>query len=53
MRSVTRVLGPRRVAAQLRLPMWGGLVVSARGVLKVLRCHGLGTRIHRLALVAG
>ena len=30
-------LGPRRVAAQLRLPMWGGLVVSASGVLKVLR----------------
>ena len=28
-------LGPRRLAAQLRLPMWGGLVVSASGVLKV------------------
>ena len=46
-------LGPRRVAAQLRLPMWGGTVVSASGVLKVLRRHGLGTRIQRLGLVAG
>jgi hypothetical protein len=33
--------------------MWGGLVVSASGVLKVLHRHGLGTRIQRLALVAG
>jgi hypothetical protein len=31
----------------------GGLVVSASGVLKLLRGHGLGTRIHHLALVAG
>ena len=46
-------LGPRRVAAQLALPMWGGVVVSASGVLKVLRRHGLGTRIQRLGLVAG
>jgi len=46
-------LGPRRVAAQLALPMWGGHVVSASGVLKVLRRHGLGTRIQRLGLVAG
>lgn len=46
-------LGPRRIAAQLALPMWGGLVVSASGVLKVLRRHGLGTRMRRLALVAG
>jgi len=37
-------LGPRRLAAQLRLPMWGGLVVSASGVLKVLHRHGLGCR---------
>ena len=43
-------LGPRRVAAQLALPMWGGLVVSASGVLKVLRRHGLGTRAKRLSL---
>src|SRR3989442_1821137 len=33
--------------------MWGGVVVSASGVLKVLRRHGLGTRIQRLGLVAG
>lgn len=46
-------LGPRRLAAQLRLPMWGGLVVSASGVLKLLHRHGLGTRLQRLALVAG
>jgi hypothetical protein len=46
-------LGPRRVAAQLRLPMWGGVVVSASGTHKVLRRHGLGTRIQRLGLVAG
>ena len=46
-------LGPRRVAAQLALPMWGGVVVSASGVLKVLRRHGLETRIQRLGLVAG
>jgi transposase InsO family protein len=46
-------LGPRRVAAQLALPMWGGNLVSASGVLKVLRRHGLGTRIQRLGLVAG
>jgi transposase InsO family protein len=46
-------LGPRRVAAQLALPMWGGLVISASGVLKVLHRHGLYTRRRRLALVAG
>jgi hypothetical protein len=46
-------LGPRRVAAQLRLPMWGGLVISASGVFQVLRRHGLNTRLKRLAVVAG
>lgn len=46
-------LGPRRVAAQLRRPTWGGLVVSANGVYKVLCRHGLNTRARRLALVAG
>ena len=46
-------LGPRRIAAQLALPMWGGLVISASGVLEVLNRHGLGTRQLRLALVAG
>ena len=46
-------LGPRRIAAQLAQPMWGGLVISASGVLKVLRRHGLGTRQLRLSLIAG
>jgi transposase InsO family protein len=46
-------LGPRRIAAQLAQPMWGGLLISASGVLKVLRRHGLGTRQRRLSLVAG
>src|SRR5207244_7093210 len=46
-------LVPRRIAAQLAQPMWGGLVISASGVLKVLRRHGLGTRQLRLSLIAG
>ncbi len=46
-------LGPRRISAQLALPLWGGQPVSATGVLKVLRRHGLQTRRRRLALVAG
>ncbi|HET9889278.1 MAG TPA: hypothetical protein VFQ42_02145 [Mycobacterium sp.] len=46
-------MGPRRVAAQLALPMWGGQPISATGVLKGLRRHGLQTRRRRLALVAG
>lgn len=46
-------LGPRRVAAELARPRWGGLVVSPNGVWRVLRRHGLNTRARRLALVAG
>ncbi|MGH2394812.1 MAG: helix-turn-helix domain-containing protein, partial [Candidatus Limnocylindria bacterium] len=46
-------LGPKRVAAQLRRPQWGGLQVSPNGVWKVLRRHGLSTRKARLALIAG
>src|SRR2546430_13017715 len=46
-------LGPRRIAAQLALPMWGGLRISASSTLKVLHRHGLQTRRRRLALVAG
>jgi transposase InsO family protein len=46
-------LGPRRVAAQLARPEWGGLVVSHNAVYKVLRRHGLSTRRARLALIAG
>ena len=46
-------LGPRRVAAMLARPEWGGLVVSANGVYKALRRHGISTRAKRLALIAG
>ena len=46
-------LGPKRIAAQLARPEWGGLVVSANGVWKALLRHGLNTRHKRLALVAG
>ncbi|MEX2212276.1 MAG: integrase core domain-containing protein [Gaiellaceae bacterium] len=46
-------LGPRRVAAELGRPRWGGLVVSANGVWRCLRRHGLNTRAKRLSLVAG
>ena len=46
-------LGPRRIAAELGRPRWGGIVVSANGVWRCLRRHGLSTRAKRLALVAG
>ena len=46
-------LGPKRIAAQLRRPVWGGLVVSPNGVYKTLLRHGLNTRAKRLGLVAG
>jgi transposase InsO family protein len=46
-------LGPKRIAAALRRPQWGGLSVSANGVYKVLCRHGLNTRLKRLSLVAG
>jgi transposase InsO family protein len=46
-------LGPKRVAAQLARPEWGGLRMSANGVWKVLCRHGLNTRARRLGLVAG
>jgi transposase InsO family protein len=46
-------LGPRRIAARLGRPEWGGLVVSANGVYKTLVRHGLNTRAKRLALIAG
>jgi transposase len=46
-------LGPKRVAARLARPEWGGLVVSPNGVYKALVRHGLNTRARRLALVAG
>ena len=46
-------LGPRRIAAMLARPQWGGLVVSPNGVSKALRRHGLSTRAKRLSLLAG
>jgi len=46
-------LGPRRVAAMLARPEWGGLRVSPNGVWKVLRRHGVNTRTKRLSLIAG
>ena len=46
-------LGPRRVAARLARPEWGGLVISPNGVYKTLCRHGLNTRAKRLALAAG
>src|SRR4051794_31308863 len=45
--------GPRRIASRLARAEWGGLIVSANGVYKTLRRHGLNTRAKRLALVAG
>jgi transposase InsO family protein len=46
-------LGPKRIAARLARPQWGGLIVSPNGVYKTLVRHGLNTRARRLALVAG
>jgi transposase InsO family protein len=46
-------LGPRRIAAELARPKWGGLPVSHNGVWRCLCRHGLSTRRKRLSLVAG
>jgi len=46
-------LGPRRLAAQLRRPIWEGHLISPSGVFKVLRRNGIATRQRRLSLVAG
>jgi transposase InsO family protein len=45
--------GPARVAAELARPKWGGIVLSANGVWRVLGRHGLSTRAKRYGLVAG
>lgn len=45
--------GPSRIAAELRRPKWGGIVISSNGAWRVLRRHGLSTRAKRLGLVAG
>ena len=45
--------GPRRIAAELARPRWGGIVLSANGVWRILRRYGLNHRNQRHALVAG
>jgi transposase InsO family protein len=45
--------GPRRISSELRRPKWGAIVVSANGVWRCLRRHGLNTRAKRLSLIAG
>ncbi|HVB77134.1 MAG TPA: helix-turn-helix domain-containing protein [Candidatus Nitrosotalea sp.] len=45
--------GPDRLSLELGRPKWGGLKVSANGVWRVLKRHGLSTRAKRLGLVAG
>jgi transposase InsO family protein len=45
--------GPKRISAELARERWGGLRISANGVWRVLRRHGLNTRTKRLALIAG
>ena len=45
--------GPARIAAELARAKWGGFTVSANGVWRVLRRHGLHTRSLRNGLLAG
>ena len=45
--------GPAHIASELRRAKWGGFCVSANGVYRVLRRHGLQTRTRRYALLAG
>jgi len=45
--------GPRRIAAELRRERWQGIVISANGVWRILRRHGISTRLKRLSLIAG
>jgi transposase InsO family protein len=45
--------GPKRISAELARERWGGLRISANGIWRVLRRHGLNTRTRRLSLVAG
>jgi transposase InsO family protein len=45
--------GPGRISAELAREKWGGLRISANGVWRCLRRHGLNTRGRRLRLVAG
>ena len=45
--------GPARIAAELAQPKWGGIRLSANGVWRVHKRHGLNNRSKRLGLVAG
>jgi len=45
--------GPARISAELAHEKWGGFGVSANGVYRVLRRHGIHTRALRLGLLAG
>ena len=45
--------GPAHIASELRRPKWGGFAVSANGVYRVLRRHGIHTRALRNGLLAG
>jgi transposase InsO family protein len=45
--------GPAHIASELAREKWGGFRVSANGVWRVLRRHGIGTRALRLGLLAG
>jgi len=45
--------GPAHIAAELVRPKWGGFAVSANGVYRVLRRHGIHTRALRNGLLAG
>ncbi|MGH3427760.1 MAG: hypothetical protein ACRDQZ_09370 [Mycobacteriales bacterium] len=45
--------GPDRIAAEIGRVKWGGTIVSATGVWRVLKRHGLNTEAKRLALIAG
>jgi len=44
--------GPRRIAAELRRPKWGGIELSEHGVWRVLKRFNLNTRSKRHALIA-
>lgn len=44
--------GPRRIAAELARPKWGGIRISEHRVWRVLKRFNLNTRSKRLALIA-
>jgi transposase InsO family protein len=44
--------GPRRIAAELARPKWGGIRISENGVWLVLKRFNLNTRNKRFALIA-